>query len=62
MECSCGSFSMICQQACNDLEKCLTSGKKGVTIGSTVLELEALGFLWRRVSQERRRALEMFSV
>ena len=62
MQCSCGSFSMMCQHSSTDLEKCLPSSEYGVTIGRTVLELDAVGVLWRRVSQEGKRDLEMLRV
>ena len=62
MFCCCRLFSMICQWFCSDWEKCLPSGEYGVTIGRTVLGLAALGYLWRRVSQEWSRALEMFQL
>ena len=62
MQCSCGSFSMMCQHSSTDLEKCLPSSEYGVTIGRTVLELDAMGVLWRRVSQEGKRDLEMLRV
>ena len=62
MLCSCVIFNNICQQSCTDLEKFLPSGKCSITIGRTVLELNALGVLWRRVSREWRRVLEIFQV
>ena len=33
MLCSCGSFSMMCQCSCIDLENCLPSDEYGVTTG-----------------------------
>ena len=57
---SCGSFSMMCQWFRTDLENCLPSDEYGVTTGRTVLELDNLGVLWRRVSREWRRTFEMF--
>ena len=45
MLCRCGSFSMMCQWFCTDLENCLPSDEYGVTSGRTVLELDALGVL-----------------
>ena len=62
MLCSFGSFSMICQRSCTDLEKSLPSVEYGITIGRLVLELDALGVLWRIVSWEWRRALEILQV
>ena len=59
MLCSFGSFSMICQRSCTDLEKSLPSVEYGITIGRLVL---ALGVLWRKVSWEWRRALEILQV
>ena len=41
---------------------CLPSGEYGVTTGKRVLELDPLGVLWRSVSRELRRALEMLRV
>ena len=60
--CSSESFSMICQRFRTDWEKCLPSGEYGVMIGRTLLGLAVLGGLWRRVSREWRRALEMLRV
>ena len=60
--CNCGSFSMICQWSCTDLEYCLRSAEYGVTTGRTVLELDALEVLWRRMSWEWKKALEMLRV
>ena len=62
MLCSPGLFSMMCQWSLTDLENCLLSNEYGVTTGGKVLELDALGFLLRRVSREWRRALEMLRV
>ena len=62
MLCSCGSFSVICQWSCTDLENFLPSIECGITTGRTVLELDAPGIWWRRVSQEWRKALEMLRV
>ena len=45
MLCNCGSFSMICQWSCTDLENFLPSHEYEVTVGRTVLELDALGVL-----------------
>ena len=59
MLCSCGSFSIMCQWSRTDLENCLPSDEYGVTTGRTVLELDALGVLQRRVSREWKRGLEM---
>ena len=53
---------MICQRFRTDWEKCLPSGEYGVMIGRTLLGLAVLGGLWRRVSREWRRALEMLRV
>ena len=53
------NMEMLIQWFCSDWEKCLPSGENGVTIGRTVLGLAALGYLWRRVSREWSRALEM---
>ena len=50
---------MICHWSCTDLEKLLPSIEYGVTIKRTVLGLETLVGLWRRMSWEWRRALEM---
>ena len=41
---------------------CLLSNEYRVTVGRTVLKLDALGVLLRRVSREWRRALEMLQV
>ena len=62
MLCSCGSFSMMCQWSHIDLENFLPFDEYSITIGRTVLELDALGVLQRRVSREWRRALEMLRV
>ena len=59
---SCGSFSIICQRLCANWEKCLPSGEYGVTIGRNDLGLTALEELWKRVSREWRRDLEMLRV
>ena len=59
---SCGAFSMICQWSDTDLENCLPSNEYWVRTGRTALELDALGFLYRRVSREGRRALKMLRV
>ena len=45
MLCRCGSFSMMCQWFCTDLENCLPFNEYGVTTGRTVLEVDALGVL-----------------
>ena len=44
MLCSCGSFSMICQLSCTDLENCLPFNEYGVTIGMAVWDLMPLEF------------------
>ena len=62
MLCSCGSFSMICQLSRTDLENCLPFNEYGVTTGMADLGLDAFGVLWRRVSREWRRALDMLQV
>ena len=36
------------------------SCKYEVTIGRAVLKIDTLGFLWRRLSRERRRVLEYY--
>ena len=59
MLCSCGSFSIMCQWSHTDLENCLPSDEYGVTTGRSVLELDALGVLQRRVSREWKRGLGM---
>ena len=43
--CSSGSFSMICQWSCTDLENCLPSDEYGVTTGRPDLGLDAFGVL-----------------
>ena len=53
---------MICHWSCTDLENCLPSDEYGVTTGRTDMELDAFGVLWRRVSREWRRALEILRV
>ena len=45
MLCSCGSFSMICQWFCTDLENCLPLDQYGVMTGRTDLELDAFRVL-----------------
>ena len=50
---------MICHWSRTDWEKVLPSIEYGVVIGRTVLGLEALVCLWRRVSREWRRTWEM---
>ena len=57
--CSCGSLSIIMQWSRTDWKKGLPIGEYGATIGWTVLELDALVFLWRRLSQEWRRSVVM---
>ena len=44
----------------NDMS--MVSFEYGVTTWRTILELDALGVLWRMVSREWRRALEMLRV
>ena len=53
---------MIFQWSRTDLENCLPSDEYGVTTGMADLGLDAFGFLWRRVSREWRRALDMLQV
>ena len=53
---------MICQWSHTDLENCLPSNEYGVTTRRTILELDVLGVLWRMVSREWRRALEILRV
>ena len=60
MRCSCGSFSMKRQWSRTDLENYLLFGYYGITAERTVLELDALGILWRTV--EWRRDLEVLGV
>ena len=62
MLCSCGFFSIKSQLSRTDLENCFSSSQHGVTVGRTILELDALGILWPRMSREWRRALEILRV
>ena len=62
MLCSCGFFSIKSQLSRTDLKNCFSSGQHGVTVGRTILELDALGILWPRMSREWRRALEILRV
>ena len=45
IQCSSGSFSMICQWFRTDLENCPLSDEYGVTTGRTDLELDTFGVL-----------------